>query len=117
MKEKSGKHFLLIGVMFRSTTNVRGCLTWSLNTAFRVAAQEILYPWMWALQTTALAQLVSSSALEGRRGDRVNQSDCLAKAIRVPHITMVAFDKDFMTRHVLQCGTSSYQSAKGTQLY
>jgi hypothetical protein len=41
---------------------------------------------MWALQTTALAQL---SALEARRGDRINQSDCLAKAIRVPQITMV----------------------------
>ena len=41
-------------------------------------------------------------ALEGRRADRVNQSDYLAKATRVPHITMVAFDKDLITRHVLQ---------------
>jgi hypothetical protein len=32
----------------------------------------------------------------------VNQSDRLAKAIRAPHITMVAFDMDPMTRHVLQ---------------
>jgi hypothetical protein len=32
----------------------------------------------------------------------VNQSDRLAKAIRVPHITMVTFDIDLMTHFVLQ---------------
>jgi hypothetical protein len=57
MKEKSGKYFLLIGVMFRGTINVRGCSTWSVNTVFRMAAQGIIYLWMQALQTTALAQL------------------------------------------------------------
>jgi hypothetical protein len=30
---------------------------------------------------------------------------------------MVAFDVDFITRHVLQKDTSSYRSTKGTQLY
>jgi hypothetical protein len=40
--------------------------------------------------------------MERRRGNRVNQSDCLARAARVPHITMVALDTDLMTRHVLQ---------------
>jgi hypothetical protein len=32
----------------------------------------------------------------------VNQLDHLAKAIRVPHITMVTFDIDLMTHFVLQ---------------
>jgi len=57
MKEKSGKHFLLIGVMFRSNIDIHVCSTWSWNTAIRVAGQEIINLWMQALQTTALAQL------------------------------------------------------------
>jgi hypothetical protein len=44
----------------------------------------------------------------------VNKSGRLAKAIRVPHITIVTFDIDLMTHFVLQQDTSSFRSTKGT---
>jgi hypothetical protein len=44
-------------VLKYSTIDIHGSSIWSLNAAIKLAGQEIIYLWMQALQTTALAQL------------------------------------------------------------